>query len=119
MDKSYLITLREEELEQMILRCVRQVISEQVSVVQKVDQSRIGGIDLACEITQLAKPTIYGMVNKRRIPHRKMGGRLYFKETELIDWIDSFKRKTADELDQEAEQHIQERLQRYTRRNKR
>jgi predicted DNA-binding transcriptional regulator AlpA len=38
-----------------------------------------------------------------RIPHYKRGSRLFFLESELTAWLLSNKRRTADELDKEAE----------------
>lgn len=58
----------------------------------------IGKIDLAVEVTGLAKPTIYSLVCDRKIPHYKMGKNLYFKRKDLEDWITSGKRKTVAEL---------------------
>lgn len=119
MEKSYLITLREDELEQLIIRCVRQAINGVLLELQPKNRDKIGGMDLAREVTGLSKATIYGLTSRREIPHRKLGKRLYFEESELVDWINSFRRKTVTELDQEAEQYLQIRLQRHSPKNNR
>ena len=62
----------------------------------------IGGIELAIEITGLAKPTIYGLVSERKIPHSKQGKRLYFSRQELTEWLKQGKRKTNAEIAIEA-----------------
>ena len=67
----------------------------------------IGGIDLAIEITGLAKPTIYGLVSERKIPHSKQGKRLYFSRHELTEWIKNGKRKTQSEIAIEADSYGQ------------
>lgn len=69
----------------------------------QVEKDEIGNIDLAIEITGLAKPTIYGLVSERKIPHLKQGKRLYFSKLELIEWIKQGKRKTQSEIKLEAE----------------
>ena len=69
--------------------------------ITKTDE--IGGIDLAIEITGLAKPTIYGLVSERKIPHSKQGKRLYFSRQELLEWLKQGKRKTQTEIKIEAE----------------
>lgn len=56
-----------------------------------------GGIDLAVQLTGLAKPTIYYKVHKREIPHSKRGNRLRFSRRELIEWIEDGKRLTLEE----------------------
>jgi predicted DNA-binding transcriptional regulator AlpA len=68
----------------------------------------IGTIALAEEITGLARQTIYQLVSARRIPHRKNanGKRLYFSRTELLDWIESGKRLTDQEVDAERDSFL-------------
>ena len=61
----------------------------------------IGGLELAVEITRLARRTIYKLTHTRRIPHRRVGGRLYFRRTELEAWLDAGRRKTAKEQAQD------------------
>jgi len=54
----------------------------------------IGGIELAEKIIGLAKPTIYALVSKSKIPFMKQGKRLYFSRQELTEWIKSGRNKT-------------------------
>lgn len=58
----------------------------------------IGGLDLAVEITGLARRTIYKLTHRREIPHRRVGGRLYFRRSELEQWIDAGRRHTVAEV---------------------
>ena len=58
----------------------------------------IGGLDLAVEITGLARRTIYKLTHRREIPHRRVGGRLYFRRAELEQWIDAGRRRTVAEV---------------------
>lgn len=69
---------------------------------EKEREDEIGGIELALEITGLAKPTIYSLVSTRKIPHSKRGKKLYFSRRELKDWLTMGKRKTQDEIADEA-----------------
>jgi predicted DNA-binding transcriptional regulator AlpA len=64
-------------------------------------------IDRVSELSNLAKPTIYGLVSARKIPFAKQGKKLYFFEDEIIDWIRQGKRKTLVEIEAEAEAHIE------------
>ncbi len=66
------------------------------------ETDEVSGIDLAIELTGLAKPTIYGLVSERKIPHSKQGKRLYFSRQELLEWIKDGKRKTQAEIKIEA-----------------
>jgi excisionase family DNA binding protein len=69
---------------------------------EKEREDEIGGIELAIEVTKLAKPTIYGLVSERKIPHSKRGKKLYFSRRELKEWLTIGKRKTQDEIADEA-----------------
>lgn len=103
MEKAYLITLSGEELEELISASVQKTLQEFFSNTPLTTQNaQLGGIELAERVTGLSKSTIYGLVSKRQIPHKKRGHRLYFLETELIDWINQHHRKTVYEIEQEA-----------------
>lgn len=58
----------------------------------------IGGLELALEVTGLAARTIYKLTHRRAIPHRRVGGRLYFRRSELEAWLDGGRRPMASEL---------------------
>lgn len=94
-----------EELEKRIMNVERllQKISQQLERQgNEIKQTPGNGLDLAMQVTGLKRKSIYNLVNERKIPHAKKGKRLYFDEKELIDWIKSGKRRTMDELKDEA-----------------
>ncbi len=66
-------------------------------------------IDRVSALSNLAKPTIYGLVAAKKIPHAKQGKKLYFFEDEIIAWIRQGKRKTLSEIEAEADAHIENR----------
>ncbi len=68
----------------------------------KSESDEIGGIDLAIELTGLAKPTIYGLVSDSKIPVMKRGKKLYFSRREILDWLKQGRRKTQSEIQAEA-----------------
>ncbi|MEJ8756380.1 helix-turn-helix domain-containing protein [Pontibacter sp. H259] len=57
-------------------------------------------------LLNLAVPTIYGLCSKGTIPHFKKGKRLYFSKEALIAWIHSGKKKTTEEIQQEASTYL-------------
>lgn len=61
----------------------------------------VGGLELAVKITGLARRTIYKRTHRREIPHRRVGGRLYFKRSELLAWIENGRRPMASEVAEE------------------
>jgi len=60
----------------------------------------IGGVDLAMKVTGLARRSIYKATHFRTIPHRRVGGRLYFRRSELEKWLDDGRRPMASEVAQ-------------------
>ena len=69
----------------------------------ETETDEIGGIELAAQITGKAVPTIYNLCADNKIPHSKRGNKLYFSSLELKKWIRNGKRKTQDEISQDAE----------------
>ena len=57
-----------------------------------------GGLELAEAITGKSRSTLYKLAHWRKIPHAKVGGRLYFRRSELEAWLDSGRRATAEEI---------------------
>ena len=80
-------------------------IKTMVQNVQKSEpkEKRIPiGIDEVSRIIGKAKPTIYTLVRKRKIPCYKNGKKLYFFEEEILEWISKGKKKTIQEIESEA-----------------
>lgn len=61
-----------------------------------------------CDFLGIAKSTGYQRVSRGEIPHFKKGRRLYFRKSELVDWIESGRRKTRAELDEIAEKYLEQ-----------
>ena len=60
----------------------------------------------ACEFLGIAESTCYQRISRGEIPNFKKGRRLYFKRLELIKYVESGRRKTAEDIDAMAEQHL-------------
>ena len=79
-----------------------------------VPQKRIPiGVEEACRIIGKAKPTVYALVRKRLLHCYKNGKKLYFFEEELLEWITSGKKKTLQEIENEATAEFQKRPKGY------
>lgn len=63
-------------------------------------------IEEACEYLKLKKGTIYQKVREKTIPHSKKGSRLYFSKQELVNWIKEGRKKTINEIKDEASTYI-------------
>jgi len=69
----------------------RQILQEVVSQALQPKEERPDLITLseACDMLDLAKPTIYSLCSKKQIPYYKKNGRLYFSRLRLNAWIRS------------------------------
>ncbi len=78
------------------VRALRKAIKEQP------ERDEIGQMELAMSVTGLAQRTIYKLTHRRMIPHRRVGGRLYFRRSELAAWLDNGRRPTVTEMAHKA-----------------
>lgn len=63
-------------------------------------------VQQVAEYLSLTVQTIYGFVHKMKIPNFKRGKRLYFKRSEIDDWIGQSRRKTMAEIELEASTYL-------------
>jgi len=63
-------------------------------------------IQEAAQFLNLSVPTIYSKVSKGELPVMKRGKRLYFSNTELIEYIKEGRKKSYAEIEQEAESYL-------------
>jgi len=59
-------------------------------------------IKQAAAFLSLSVPTLYGLVSRQSIPVSKQGKRLYFSQSELIDWVKTGRKLTLSEIDSQA-----------------
>lgn len=62
--------------------------------------------DEMCTLLDIAKATGYTKTSKGELPHYKRGGKLYFKKSELIAWIEKGRKKTQKDIDELANQYL-------------
>jgi excisionase family DNA binding protein len=107
MENLLLTQISDTEIRQLFREELENFFAANKIGENKANNEEIGGIDLAIELTGLAKPTIYGLVHGRSIPHSKRGKKLYFSRQELTEWLKQGKRKTQAEIAIEAENYGQ------------
>jgi len=97
-----LIVTTQDELESLIQNCFRRALSEQAG---KSEMAKTEFLNLkeAAKYLNLANQTIYGLTSKNEIPFLKRGKKLYFKKSELENWINEGKRKSVAEIKKELE----------------
>lgn len=60
----------------------------------------------AAKYLRISKQTLYGYVFYNSIVNYKNGKRLYFRKADLDAWIEKGRRKTQEEINDEAEKYI-------------
>lgn len=72
------------------------------SKVLQVGSPEILNLNQATEYLSLSKSTLYKFTSQREIPHFKKGKKIYFRKSELDDWLTQLRISTKDEIEQEA-----------------
>jgi excisionase family DNA binding protein len=94
-----------------------EIILERLDRIEKAIQNLSVGktkapVDELWDIAQVAsylkitKSTIYKLTSTSEIPHYKNGHRLYFKKSDIDEWIFSKRIKTRDDIEREAMEYI-------------
>jgi len=81
-------------------------IKTQSLQVPQQESDAILTIEQASEFLNLSKNTLYGYVQKAKIPVSKKGKRLYFSKSELLEWIKSGKKQSQSEIDNEVDSFL-------------
>lgn len=63
-------------------------------------------LDEATLFTGLSKGHLYRLTSERQIPHYKKNRKLYFRKTELEEWLTADRVMTAEEIDSEASTYV-------------
>lgn len=72
----------------------------QEEIIHQMKQpiERYLSLEEACEYLSLTKPTIYKKVSNQEIPVLKKANRLYFKAEDLINYLESGRQLTKDQI---------------------
>ena len=76
--------MSDDEFKSIMLKEIKEI----KALIAKNNHKRIGGIELAVEVTGYKTATIYQMVMNERIPYKKVNsGKLVFSEEKLREWL--------------------------------
>lgn len=89
-------------------------LADKLAVIESLIKSRpqspspekLLNIEETARFLGLTRQTIYEKVARREIPVNKKGKRLYFLQSDLLNWIRSGKVKTNDEIQLDADDWI-------------
>ena len=100
-----------EILEPIIDDCLERAMNKYINsmALEPKDESGVFDMKEAAQYLKISKQTLYGMTSKRTLTFYKHGHRIYFKKSELDDWINQGKVKTQAEIHAEASSYISRR----------
>lgn len=101
-----------DQLPKAVMMLIKEVSDLKSLLLEKRDQqaSEIQEQPLtvpeAAKFLNLSVATIYSKVSKSELPVLKRGKRLYFSNTELMDYLKAGRKKSNREIDAEAETYL-------------
>jgi excisionase family DNA binding protein len=104
-----ILQLDSDQLQTIMQNAIRKVIAEQTkqeSNSNPLELKDLLTISEASNLLNLAKASIYNLVCQSKIPCMKRGKKLYFSRQELTEWIKQGKKKTINEMQEEADNFL-------------
>lgn len=100
MQNVILTQLSIQELKDLFKESMREALQER-SPAEPAPSALLSFTE-ATHFLKIAGPTLYGYTSRRKIPFLKKGKKLYFRRSDLEDWLQSGRRKTVEEIAAEA-----------------
>jgi excisionase family DNA binding protein len=95
---SQIVLTTDTELIRLIDSSIRKVLNERIDHGMSQDKDKILTVQEASEFLNLAKQTLYGFTSKNEIPFLKKGKKLYFRKSDLEEWLQEGKKKSRSEI---------------------
>jgi len=99
MNTAFFTSYSNEEFKSLLKEAVQEVIKGET---QKTSGKELLNIEEAAGFLDLKVNTLYEKTSLKTIPHFKKGNKLYFRRTELEEWVKAGKVKTRTEIEGEA-----------------
>lgn len=102
--KMALALLSENELNAVVEKAVVKALSEYTPSPPTIPTTEEWlTVDQLASYIHFKKPTIYGYVSDKRIPHCKMGKILLFRKSEIDQWLMTARQSTKTEIENEVQ----------------
>ncbi|MCO6359039.1 helix-turn-helix domain-containing protein [Roseivirga pacifica] len=89
------------------LETIESLLTNDKDIDRVVEAKEVITVDELSDYLAISKSAIYKMTSSNVIPHYKPTGKLlYFKKSEIVEWVSKSRIKTMDEIEQEAENHL-------------
>ena len=115
-----IIQLNREELSDIIVSAVRHAINlydrqRKIDEINTMEKNKIISLEEARKFLGISKSKIYVLTSRREIPFLKQRNKIYFMTDELEEWLLSFRQKTRQESEDEAQNAFLQGIQRSRR----
>ncbi len=98
---------------QLSITEVRKMLREEVqAAINGIQSTKAENTDELLNIQEVAKfinmavPSVYGLVHFKKIPHIKRGKRLIFEKKYILEWLQSGRQKTMQEIQADADNYM-------------
>lgn len=98
-DHSIFVQFTETEFKGFLKSCIQEGIRESGLPLNSVNPGKLLSIPEAASFLNLAPQTLYGFTSNRTIPFIKKGKKLYFRPSDLEQWLTDGRKATAKELE--------------------
>jgi excisionase family DNA binding protein len=101
MTNNIIIQFTEEEFKRILKNCLSE--SLEANLANRPENSdKLFNVKEAATFLDIAAQTLYGYTSNRTIPFIKKGKKLYFRKSELDNWLSEGKRLTKEEISDRA-----------------
>ena len=98
-----ILEITKEQLVEILDNAVKKALLENKDFFKTINPANeVFTLVEASKFLKVSKSTIYGKVSRSAIPYSKKGRRLFFSEKSLLEWIESGRRKTVEEISKES-----------------
>jgi len=107
MSELIITTITKSEIQKLIENAVLKALLQKSKPGENQNDVFLN-VDQAASFLGIAKATLYGKCTNLLIPHFKQGKKLYFHQSELIEYLKSGKRKTIHDIHQNVNVRLSE-----------
>lgn len=98
--KKVVYEITEENLNRLFLKVLGHLNNVQIS-----EEDKYLNIDELGDLIGYKKTSIYGLVQRNKIPYHKKG-KLFFLKSEIMEWLKNGKKTTADDIKLQADDYL-------------
>lgn len=92
-----IIVIHKDELELIIQESLFKSLQKH-QLVNQEETDKFFSLDEASNFLQLAKQTLYSFTSQRTIPFIKKGKKLYFRKSDLENWLNDGRKQSKAEI---------------------